>query len=168
MLALVVSAAAIGVGIGALGLVTNHVFRGRAAMGYRVMRARPLLSLLLGVLVTLAGMGLLRLCEPVPLLQLVLLMAYLLGLGTFAAGASARLAGRILEPSLLDDELPGAAAHVKGGLLLVFMNGVPLLGSAVFIGILLAGFGSALVAYFASMGRSAAAIASHPTSSSRE
>ncbi|MBI4703120.1 MAG: hypothetical protein HY744_18540 [Deltaproteobacteria bacterium] len=41
-----------------------------------------------------------------------------------------------------------ARCHLKSGLLLVGLNGVPIIGSVLFLGILLAGVGATLLGYF--------------------
>ena len=159
LLALIVLLLALGFGLGAFGLTVNNLFRRRAEITFEVMRRRPKLALLAGIVVTLLGQRLLAVLRGAPPLQLLILLAYLGFLGQFGLACAARLMGQHLEPSLLAGELPGARAHVKGGILLTAVNAVPILGSCLFFGILLAGIGASLLGYFAVFRKAPAAVA---------
>ncbi len=149
LLALIVLLIGLGFGLGAFGLTVNNLFRRRAEITFEVMRRRPKLALTAGIVVTLLALGLLAVLRGAPPLQLLILLSYLGFLGQFALAGAARLIGQYLEPSLLVGELPGARAHVKGGVLLTAVNAVPILGSCLFFGILLTGIGASLLGYFA-------------------
>jgi len=149
LLALIVLLLGLGFGLGAFGLTVNNLFRRRAEITFEVMRRRPKLALATGIAVTLLGLGLLAVLRGAPPLQLLVLLCYLGFLAQFALACAARLVGQYLEPSLLAGELPGARAHVKGGVLLTAVNAVPILGSCLFLGILLTGIGASLLGYFA-------------------
>lgn len=149
LVAVLVLLLAVGFGLGSFGLTVNNLFRNRAALTFGVLCARPKLSLVTGVVVTLLGLVLLAVLKGAPPLQLVILVAYLGALGLFALGTATRLAGQHVEPAPLNGELPGARAHVKGGVVLTSVNAVPIMGSLLFVGILLASVGASLLAYFA-------------------
>ena len=143
---------ALGVGAGAFGFMANHIFSKRSAMSYRVMTHRPGLSFAIGIIVTIVGFGLLALFQGIPPLALIVVLAYTIGLGLCGIGASVRLASQLIEPTVMQDDLPSPWAHIKGGLLLVAVNIIPILGSIFFVGILLASIGATLLGYFASIG----------------
>ena len=149
LVAVIVLLLALGFGLGSFGLTVNNLFRHRSALTFGVMCARPKLSLATGVAVTLLGLLLLAILRPAPPLQLLVLVTYLGALGMFALGSAARLGGQHVEPAPLNGELPGARAHVKGGMVLTAVNAVPIMGSVLFVGILLTGIGASLLAYFA-------------------
>ena len=149
LVAVLVLLVAVGFGLGSFGLTVNNLFRQRSALTFGVMCSRPKLSLATGVAVTLLGLVLLAVLKVAPPLQLLVMVAYLGALGLFALGGAARLAGQHVEPAPLNGELPGARAHVKGGVVLTAVNAVPIMGTVLFLGILLAGVGASLLAYFA-------------------
>ncbi|MHC4945756.1 MAG: hypothetical protein ACYTG7_22320 [Planctomycetota bacterium] len=151
--------AGLGLGLGPFGFLVNHMFKKRGRITHRVLCAWPRVSLLLGVLITVVGLGLLHICEPVPTIQLLIFLAYIGGLGMFGIGACVRLAARFIA-STPDEEVPELNAHIKGGLVLLFSNALPILGNLFFLCILLAGIGAAVLGYFASIGSATAAIAS--------
>jgi len=148
LLAVIVAVVAVGIGLGAFGHLVNNLFRRRAALTFEVIHRKPKLSLLTGVVVSLLGLGLIASLNGKGPLQLLVLLLYLGLLGTFALGAIARLAAQHLEMPL-HGELPSARAHVKGSVLLLAINGVPLLGTLLLLGIMAAGVGAALLSYFA-------------------
>jgi len=140
--------AGLGFALGCLGLVVNHIFHRRAMITYIFMSRKPGLSLLMGIIITLVVFGLLVILQSVPQLQGIILFIALIGLGLFTMGAVSRLAAQIVEPRLIEDELPGTWAHIKGGLVLMAMNIILIVGNALFIGVLLAGIGATLLSYF--------------------
>jgi hypothetical protein len=148
LLAVAVLLSGLGLAVGCLGHTVSHVFRARSRATFAVLRAKPGWSLLAGGLVTLLSLGLLRVLQGAPALQLLVLGGFLLGLALLAVAAATRLAGQLVDPSLLDDELPALRVVVPAGLLLLGLNAVPLLGTLLFVGILLASIGAALLAYF--------------------
>ena len=148
-----------GVGCGAFGFGVNQVFRARSETTLRILCARPLLSFVAGFVITVVGLGLLSIFGSSDGLVLLILIAYFCGLVAIALGASIRLAAQWIEPGVGPDDSPTATAHIRGGLILVFMNAVVLLGSVLFFGILLGGVGAVLLSYFASIGGAAAAVA---------
>ncbi|MBW2523634.1 MAG: hypothetical protein JRI23_05640 [Deltaproteobacteria bacterium] len=148
MLAVIVLLAAAGLAVGSFGLTVNHIFRRRATASFQVMCARPGWSLLAGFAITLVGLTLLALLAGAPPLQLLVLLAYLGALMLVGIAAAVRFAGRVIDPTTLDDELPDARLLLKGGLLLAAVNAVPLLGTMLFAGIVLAAVGATLLGYF--------------------
>ena len=155
----------LGLAVGSFGLTVNHVFRQRSGAAFGVMRQRPGLSLLAGVLITVLGLGLIAVLQVAPPLQLLVLLAFLIGLASFAIGAAARLTGSVVEPlpaGVGGDGPPDARAHVKGGLVLISLNVVPILGSILCFGILLSGVGATLLSYFSAFGPKQPAAAQAP------
>lgn len=148
LLALVVLLLAMGLAVGSFGLTVNHIFRKRATASFQLLCARPGWSLLAGLVVTVLGLALLGLLRGAPPVQLLVLLGYLGGLLLFAIAAAVRFAGRVLDPTTLDDELPDARLLLKGGLLLLAVNAVPILGTVLFAGIVLSAVGATLLAYF--------------------
>ncbi len=140
--------AGLGFALGCLGLVVNHIFHRRAMITYIFMSRKPGLSLLTGIIITLVVFGLMVILQSVPQLQGLILLIALIGLGLFTMGAVSRLAAQIVEPQLIEDDLPGTWAHIKGGLVLMAMNIILIVGNALFIGVLLAGIGATLLSYF--------------------
>lgn len=140
--------AGLGFALGCLGLVVNHIFHRRALVVYIFMSRKPGLSLLTGIIITLVVFGLMVILQSVPQLQGLILLIALIGLGLFTMGAVSRLAAQIVEPRLIEDDLPGTWAHIKGGLVLMAMNIILIVGNALFIGVLLAGIGATLLSYF--------------------
>jgi hypothetical protein len=149
LLAVVVLLLALGVATGSFAMTVNHIFRKRSNVSFKVLCARPGWSLLTGVLVTFLGLGLLALLAGAGPLQLLIMVAYLVGLALFGIAIAVRLAGRIIDPTTLEDELPDARLLLKGGLLLLALNVVPFIGTMLFAGILLAAVGATLLGYFA-------------------
>ena len=152
LLALLVLMAAIGFGLGAFGLTVSQLVRRRADLSFAVLKRRPRLALLVGVLVTVLGLGLLAILRGAPALQLLVLVAYLAGLALVGLASAARLAAEHLE-GVVADGLPSPRAFVRGSMLLVGVNAVPVLGSALFLGILLAAIGATLLGYFVAFGK---------------
>ena len=152
LLALVVLLLAMGLAVGSFGLTVNHIFRKRSTSSFQVLCARPGWSLLAGFVVTLLGMALLALLRGAPPLQLLVMLSYLGGLVLFGIAAAVRFAGRVLDPTALDDELPDPRLLLKGGLLLLAVNAVPFLGTILFVGILLSAVGATLLGYFTKVG----------------
>jgi hypothetical protein len=156
---------AMGLAVGSFSLTVNHIFRKRTTTTFQVLCRRPGWSLLAGIAITLLGLGLMAVLRGAGPVALLVLLGYLLGLLLFAIAAATRLAGRILDPASLDDELPDARLLLKAGLLLLAVNIVPFIGTMLFFGILLAAVGAALLGYFAKLGgtlRAAAAPAGAP------
>ncbi len=149
--AVIVLLGALGIGLGSFGLTVNNVFRQRSAASFELMCNRPKLSLLVGVLVTALGFGLLAILHGAGPLQLLVLLCYLGGLGIFGLASAARLSAQHIQTSPLG-ELPGAGAHVRGGVVLTAINAVPIIGTVLFVGILLTGVGASLLGYFARFG----------------
>lgn len=147
-----------GIGIGAFGLVAHRVFRRRAKRVDRLVRTRPGLSLATGIAITIATLALLSIVAEAEGLPLLVLLAYGTGLFMFAATAAVRLAADTVDASPTLDDPMSARSAVSGGLLIVFMNALPILGSLLLGGILLAGVGAALLSYFASIGVAAAGV----------
>ena len=116
---------------------------------YIFLTKKPGLSLLTGIIITLVLLGILAISSSVPHLQGIILIISLLGLGIITAGCVSRLGAHIVEPQIIEDELPSAWAHIKGGLVLMAVNIVVLVGNIFFIGLLLAGAGATLLSYFA-------------------
>ena len=161
----------LGLAMGSLGLTVGHIFKRRTNITYRVMCSRPGWSLLTGFFATIMGLGMIAVLRMVKPLQLVVLIALLVGLVMFGLAAVARLGARVLEPSLLDEEQPGPRAALQGGVLLLAINAVPLLGTIVFVGMVLAGIGATLLGYFAGFGnalKGATAEASNPPSPAKQ
>jgi hypothetical protein len=152
LLALIVLLLAMGLAVGSFGLTVNHIFRKRSTSSFQVLCARPGWSLLAGFVVTLLAMALLALLRAAPPLQLLVMLSYLGGLMLFGIAASVRFAGRVLDPTALDDELPDPRLLLKGGLLLLAVNAVPFLGTILFVGILLSAVGATLLGYFTKVG----------------
>jgi vacuolar-type H+-ATPase subunit I/STV1 len=150
LLAIIVLLLAMGMAAGSFAMTVNHIFRRRSHVSFKVLCSRPGWSLLTGMVVTLLGMGLMALLRGAPPLQLLIMGAYLIGLALFAIAVAVRLAGRVLDPTTLDDELPDARLLLKGGLLLLAINAVPFIGTMLFAGILLAAVGATLLGYFTS------------------
>jgi hypothetical protein len=148
----------LGFGLGTFAFLANHIFPKRSATSYRVMCVRPGLSFLLGFIITLIGFGLLAVFGPIPSIQFLVLLAYMAGLLMFAAGATTRYVAHLVESSMMKNGIPGPLAHIKGGLILCLANILPILGTLLFLGILLAGVGATLLGYFAAMGKAAASI----------
>ncbi len=151
LVALIVLLAALGIGLGSFGLTVNNVFRQRCTTSFELMCNRPKLSLLVGVLVTALGFGLLAILHGAGPLQLLVLLAYFGGVGIFGLASAARLSAQHIQPSPVA-ELPGVGAHVRGGVVLTAINAVPIIGTVLFIGILLTGVGASLLGYFARFG----------------
>ncbi len=144
--------AALGFGLGAFGFVADNIFHKRVGLSHQVLRIKPGLSFLIGIIITLVTLGLLALFQKVGFIALIILLAYLVGLALFAIGAITRLAAHIIEPSLLSGDEPGVWAYIKGGWILLAMNVIFPIGMIFFAGIFLAGVGATLLGYFASMG----------------
>ena len=141
---------ALGFGCGAVALTVNNVFRNRAANAYQTLRQRPKASLAAGAAVSAATLLLLALLGVAPALQLLVLLAYLGLVGLFGLAAAIRLLGQHVG-SGSSTELPSAGAHVTGGVVLMALNVVPIVGSLLFIGLLLAGIGAASLRYLAAV-----------------
>lgn len=141
--------AGLGFALGCFGLVVNHIFYRRSLIAYIFLTKKPGLSLLTGIIITLVVLGLLAILSNVPQLQGIILIISLLGLGIITLGCVSRLGAHIVEPQIIEDELPGAWAYIKGGLVLMAMNIVLIVGNIFFIGVLLTGAGATLLSYFA-------------------
>jgi len=152
LLSLALLLAGLGLAVGAFSLAVSRIFKGRSTVTYQVLRRRPGISLLTGVLTTAVAFGLLAVSAPIPAVPGLVLLAFLLGLGQFAIAAAGRLGSAFIDPVTDEGEPPDARAQLKGGLLLVGLNAVPILGSILFFGILLAGIGATLLGYFSGMG----------------
>jgi hypothetical protein len=152
LLSLAVLLAGLGLGFGCLGATVGHLFAKRVAVTFKVLCRRPGWSLLAGALVTLLGLGLLVLLHGAKPLALLVLLGYLGSLLLFAVAAATRLAGRLVGRGMLEDELPDVRLLLQGGLVLVAVNAVPILGTLLFVGILLAAVGASLLGYFTKVG----------------
>ncbi len=151
--------AALGFGLGAFGIVVNHIFYKRTVLAYVFLRKKPGWSFLTGVIVTLLGLGLVALFQGVETIQGIIMLLYLLGLGMFGIGAVMRLAGYIVEPPIIEDSLPSTWAFIKGGFVFMAVNIVVIIGNALAIGVLIAGVGATLLSYFAGMGSAVSDVA---------
>jgi len=148
----------LGFGLGCFAFVVNKLFRKRSAVAFEVMQRKPKLSMVTGAAVSLLTFGFIASLHGKGGLQFIILLTYLCTLGAFALSSLVRLSARFLMPPQLASELPDPRAHIKGGILILAVNVVPIIGSVLFFGILLAGVGSALLSYFASFdGQSKAA-----------
>lgn len=148
LVAVVILLLAMGLAVGSFSMTVNHIFRKRSTVSFKVLCARPGWSLLAGVVVTLLGLGLLALLHAAKPLQLLVMVAYLVGLVLFAIAVAVRFAGRVIDPTTLDDEVPDARLLLKGGLLLLAVNVVPIIGTMLCAGIVLAAVGATLLGYF--------------------
>lgn len=150
--------AGLGLGLGSFGFLVNRVFPNRSRLSFKVMRVKPVLSFVVGIVVTILGFALLGMLEGADNLQLAVLLLYFVGLFMFGAGTTARLGAQFIDSTVLEDEVPCAGAHVKAGLLLLFSNALPILGTLFFLGILVTGIGASLISYFVSIGNVSASI----------
>jgi hypothetical protein len=154
----------LGVAFGCFGATVSHVFSGRSTVTFKVLCRRPGWSLLAGTLVTLLALGLLALLRGAGPLQVVVLLGFLGGLLLFAIAAATRLAGRLVDRGLLEDEVPELRLLLQGGLVLVAVNAVPIVGTLLFAGILLAAIGASLLGYFTKIEPAAATSRAAPAS----
>jgi hypothetical protein len=145
--------ALVGFGLGAFGLIVNHIFYKRTVLTYIIMKKKPGMSFLVGLVFTLLGLGLVALFQGTEWLQGIIMLLYLLGLGMFGIGAVIRLAAHIVEPRIIEDELPTTWAFIKGGFIFMAINIVVVIGNALAIGTLIAGVGATMMSYFAGMGK---------------
>ncbi len=148
LLTVAVLMAGVGLGFGCFGATVHHLFTRRTAIAFKVLSRKPGWSLLAGSLVTLLALGLLALLRGAPPLQLPVLLGYLGFLLMFAVPTATRLASRLVDHGALDDEVPDLRQMLKGGLVLCGLNAVPILGTILFIGVLLSAVGASLLGYF--------------------
>lgn len=160
--------AVVGAALGCLGHTVAHLFRGRTRATFVVLRAKPGWSLLAGLMVTICALGLLRVLRAAPPLQLVVLVVFVGFLAFFALAAATRLAAQLVDPSLLDEELPSLRVVVPAGLLLLALNAVPVLGTVLFVAIVLAALGATLLGYFVKAPKPAMAGAAAPEHAASE
>jgi len=155
LLTLAVLLMGLGLGFGCFGATVSHVFAGRTAVTFKVLYRKPGWSLLAGTLITLLGLGLLGLLRGAPPLQLVVLLGFFGFLLMFAIPTATRLAGRLVDRNMLEDEIPDLRQLLQGGLVLCAVNAVPILGTLLFAGVLLAAVGASLLGYFTKLGPAA-------------
>ena len=149
---------AFGLGLGSFAFLVNRLFRNRIETTHRILRARPGISLLSGVAVTAVVMGLMMILAPLPALQGLVFLAFLAAFVLLAAGAVIRFTAHLMEGDTSAEELPGAGAQIKAGLVLLLANLLPFLGTALVAALALAAAGAVLLGYFASAGRAAASL----------
>ena len=148
LLTLAVLLTGLGVGFGCFGATVSHVFARRTDVAFKVLCRKPGWSLLAGTLITLLALGLLGLLRGAPPLQLPVLLGFFGFLLMFAVPTATRLSSRLVDHGALDDEIPDLRQMLKGGLVLCAVNAVPILGTLLFIAVLLGAVGASLLGYF--------------------